>query len=355
MPSTPQQLIDQATRHAVYLERYKSGAVNDYIALLKKMRKAVISELDGEITDWNRTRLNKQLAAIRASLKDASSPIEDVMRKQVAELASYEAEFETRSLDSVTVNYQFDVPSDNQLISAVYSQPLQVTGPYQGELLETYIADWSKNTIKRVNGAIRLGFAQGKTTQQLIRDLDASDGAFSQSRRDWENIVRTGLAHTANESRQATWKANSDIVKAYRIVATIDSGTTATCRSLDTKEFPLGKGPVPPFHVNCRTTTVAVLDKRFAILDKGGTRSARDPKTGDVISISSKESYYGWLKRQPVKVQDSIVGPTRGQLMRNGGLTSERFAELQIGKQFEPLTLDEMRKLEPVAFETAGL
>ena len=58
---------------------------------------------------------------------------------------------------------------------------------------------------------------------------------------------------------------------------------------------------------------------------------------------------------QPAKVQDSIVGSTRGKLLRDGGLSAGRFAELQLGKRFEPLTLDEMRQLEPIAFHKAGL
>lgn len=355
MPATPQQLIDQATRHAVYLERYKSSAIKDYAALLKKMRKAVLAELSGDITDWNRTRLNKQLAAIKASIKEIAAPIEDVMRSQIAELADYESGFEARSLNNIGVNYDFDLPSEKQLLAAVNSGPLQATGTYQGKLLDPFIRDWSPRAIGRVQGAIRLGFAQGKTTQQLVRDLDAAGGAFDVSRRDLENVVRTGLAHTANESREAVWDSNSDVVKAYKIVATLDSKTTTTCRSLDGKEFPIRKGPNPPFHINCRTTTVAVLDSRFSMLDAGGTRTSRNPQTGKVVSVPVSETYYGWLKRQPVNVQNSIIGETRGKLLRNGGLSSDRFAELQIGKQFEPLTLDEMRRLEPVAFEKAGV
>jgi hypothetical protein len=54
-------------------------------------------------------------------------------------------------------------------------------------------------------------------------------------------------------------------------------------------------------------------------------------------------------------VQDSIIGPTRGKLLRKGGLSSQRFAELQLSKNYKPLTLDEMKKLEPVAFEKAGI
>jgi hypothetical protein len=106
---------------------------------------------------------------------------------------------------------------------------------------------------------------------------------------------------------------------------------------------------------NCRSTIVAQLDERFKFLDEGGTRRTRDPVSGDVGSTKASETYYSWLRDQPKSVQDSIIGPTRGKLLREGGLSSQRFAELQLSKNYKPLTLDEMKKLEPVAFEKAGI
>ena len=127
------------------------------------------------------------------------------------------------------------------------------------------------------------------------------------------------------------------------------------CQSLDGQEFPIDEGPRPPYHQNCRTTTSAVLVDEFSFLSQGRTRSARDPQTGEVGRVSANQTYYGWLKTQPASVQDSIIGPNRGQLLRGGGISSERFAELQLGKNFEPLTLAQMRELDPVAFENAGI
>jgi hypothetical protein len=130
--------------------------------------------------------------------------------------------------------------------------------------------------------------------------------------------------------------------------------------------FPIDEGPRPPLHINCRSTTVAVLDDRYKFLDEGATQSARDPITGKVESVPAGQSYYGWLKTQPAAVQDSIIGPTRGKLLRDGGLSAQRFSELSLGKNFQPLTLYGrdlpgggremgMIDLEPTAFIKAGL
>ena len=45
----------------------------------------------------------------------------------------------------------------------------------------------------------------------------------------------------------------------------------------------------------------------------------------------------------------------RGKLSREGGLTAERFAALQLDKNFKPLTLDQLKELEPLAFDRAGI
>ncbi|MEX5734664.1 hypothetical protein [Providencia hangzhouensis] len=67
------------------------------------------------------------------------------------------------------------------------------------------------------------------------------------------------------------------------------------------------------------------------------------------------EENYEWLTRQPAKRQDLILGPTRGKLFRDGGLSPERFAQLQLHKNFKPMTLKDMQKLAPEAFERAGI
>lgn len=66
-------------------------------------------------------------------------------------------------------------------------------------------------------------------------------------------------------------------------------------------------------------------------------------------------SYYDWLKQQPAAFQDKAIGPVRSKLFREGGLSIERFSELQLDRNFKPLTLLQMKALEPLAFVRAGL
>ena len=100
---------------------------------------------------------------------------------------------------------------------------------------------------------------------------------------------------------------------------------------------------------NCRSTTIPVLDPRFDFISKGRTRSAEQGP------VSAKTDYYGWLKNQDKQGQIDALGAKRAKLFRDGGLSATKFKELQFDKTFTPLTLEDMRKIEPEAFKKAGL
>lgn len=104
---------------------------------------------------------------------------------------------------------------------------------------------------------------------------------------------------------------------------------------------------------NCRSTTVAVLDERFDFLDEGALRPAVGEKKRGQVSAGVK--YYDWLKTQSAAFQNSVIGISRGKLLRNGGITSDEFARLSLDRNFKPLTLDEMKSKRPEVFEEANV
>jgi SPP1 gp7 family putative phage head morphogenesis protein len=209
-----------------------------------------------------------------------------------------------------------------------------------------------------VGNTVRNGWAQGKTLSQMVREVIGTkaggykDGILETSRRAASTVIHTATQHVANAARQSVWEANGDIVEKYQWVSTLDRRTTQQCKSLDGRQFEPGKGPMPPIHPNCRSTTIAVLGKEWDWLDEGGTRASSGPNPG---YVPAGESYYDWLKKQPEGFQKVALGPTRAKLFADGGLTPDRFAELNLGRDFEPLTLSEMRLIEPEAFKRAGL
>jgi len=354
-------LITIATRHQSHYERLKTHEANKFDKFLIEIDADIRRILSGDVTEYTRKRLEQVLKQVNVAMTRRYKEYRKVWEESVTNAAAYEAEFELKTLQKIIKDIEFAMPSATQIAAAVFNTPLgDIGGPSGGSLLESFFEEMTKAQVRKIEGAIRLGYAEGQTTPQIVRRIRGTkagnfmDGLLATSKRDAEAITRTALQHAASQAREATWANNQSVIKSVKVVATLDSRTSPTCRSLDGKEFPVDKGPRPPFHINCRSTMVAVLKNKFAGLSKGRTRTARDPETGRVETVQN-QTYYGWLRGQPASVQDSIIGPTRGKLLRDGGLTAERFSQLQLGKNFEPITLPEMRKLEPAAFDKAGL
>lgn len=303
---------------------------------------------------WTRGEMERRLAAYRELLgQQYADKIIPELNRQISELALNEARFEIRNLDSVAVNYQFSLPTENQIMTAIRSTPLNLGGRFDGSLLGGMVDDFEASQIRTMSNIIRAGYASGETTPQIINRL--TEQAFPIVERDLESVVRTSLQHSAMQAKRATYQANSDIIKGYRIVATLDGRTSEECRSRDGQTLPLDSTDLPPYHHRCRTSYTAVLDDRFAVLEEGATRAARDPETGKIEYVPAKQTYYQWLKGQDREFVESVIGPKRAKLFLDGGISPQRFAELQLGKRFEPLTLKKMQELDPLVFKRANV
>lgn len=356
---TPDLLIEIAARHAVYLEGHKTHAANAFDDFLREMERDLLDQLRKvDPQTLKGRRLNSLIKAVRGTLDTGFGDYEKVWRQQLLELGEYESGFEVRALEKV-VNAQFVLPTPAQIFTAAFAKPLSVHGIHEGQLLEPFFRDWTANAYKRVEGAIRLAAAQGQTTDQLVRAIRGTraaryrDGIVSATRRDMQLMARTALQHMAAEARVVTWEANADIVKKMEFVAVLDARTSHLCRGLSGRQFKVGKGPQPPLHIACRSILVPVLRKGLDLLQESGTQFSRGADGPE--QVSADWDYYDFLKAQPKGFQDSVIGKTRGKLLREGGLSAARFRELQLNSNFEPLTLEEMRKLEPNAFERAGI
>lgn len=353
--ASDKHLLDIATRHQVYLERLKSGQVKSMGTALRRLEKAITEVITGlgtpNMADLTKKQLNETLTRLRdAQAKIMLEMLDDLM-PALEELAGYEAKFEAKSIKQAVAAVSLTVPAARAAYQAALKQPLSATG----ELLEPFLKNWTTKEIAAVNNLVRKGYANGWTNQQLVqairgtKKLNYSDGIIARIGSNADAVVRTAIQHVASTARMETWAANADIIEGYRWVSTLDNRTTPICRSLDGQVFELGRGPRPPIHIRCRSTTVAVVDPKYDFLDEGATRSSASGY------VDGNLTYYEWLKTQPAAFQDSAIGPTRGKLLRDGGLTAEEFARLNLGRNFEPLTLEEMRKLEPAAFQRAGI
>ncbi|EAP2989430.1 phage head morphogenesis protein, partial [Salmonella enterica] len=157
-------------------------------------------------------------------------------------------------------------------------------------------------------------------------------------------VIRTALNHVSTQARETTYKKNSDIVEKYEWVSTLDSRTSTICRSRDGQKYEIGKGPLPPAHPNCRSTTAPVISSDFDFLDAGAKRAARGAEGG--IQVDASTTYYDFLKQQPAWFQDEALGSVRGKIFRNSGISPEEFRVISVDGFGRPLTLQQMAELD---------
>ncbi len=356
------RLTDIATRHQVFLERFKTSESTEFAKafdVLNVATREVISNLAvANLADVTKRKLQEALKQLKETNLEILDLASKDLFKNLEQLAGYEAGFEARTFQSISAKVRLGVPKAADAYASAIAQPLSVNG----QLLDTFINKWSEAEVDRVNDTVRKAWGESWTVDKLTtaingtKRLGYSDGIIgvpgstaAVARRNARAVARTSIQHVASSARMTTWEKNADVITGYRFVATLDGRTTQICRSLDGKLFELGAGPIPPVHIGCRSTTVAETDPSLDFLDEGATRSSENGY------VDADLSYYDWLKTQPEDFQDEAIGKTRAKLFRDGGLSADDFAQLNLNRNFQPLTLAEMQKLEPLAFQRAGI
>jgi SPP1 gp7 family putative phage head morphogenesis protein len=153
---------------------------------------------------------------------------------------------------------------------------------------------------KRLIGSLEFG-ERARNVRQLVA---AGGQATAVADNQIVTLVRTSINQVANSASQQVYEANQDITKKYRYVATLDTRTSAICRALDGKTFEYGRGPTPPQHFNCRSTTIPVIDYD----ELGFTPPPAGTRASQGGQVPANESYGQWLAKQDLPTKAKALG-----------------------------------------------
>jgi SPP1 gp7 family putative phage head morphogenesis protein len=353
--STPAALY----RNAIDLNRYSNSvarrvinAYNDIIIDATNQLRVI----DDLAAPDKAARLRGILAQLKQSLATWAGDATELTATELQGLAELQSEFVTDQLRkvlpagsrnavrTVEISPQFAqsvvttdptqlnvVALSDDLFAAVQGAPATfsltaakgatITLP-NGEVLEKAFRGVAVDQAERFSQVVRNGLLTGETTpsiaKRLIGNLQFGEeaktvrqlvAAGGQSTAVADNqvmaLVRTSINQVANSASQQVYEANQDITKKYRYVATLDSRTSSICAALDGREFEYGKGPMPPQHFNCRSTTVPIIDPDILPPSTIAKRASADGP------VPINTSYGQWLKDQPRSVQQDVLGASK--------------------------------------------
>lgn len=346
-------------RNAIDLNRYSNSvarriinAYNDIIISTTEQLR-VIDDLAAPV---KAARLRGILAQLKESLNTWAGDATELMVPELQGLAQLQSKFVTEQLSkalpagmrdavrTVEISPQFAqsvvttdptqlnvVALSDDLFAAVQGAPqtfsltaaqgATVTLP-NGQVISKAFRGIAVDQAERFSQVVRQGLLTGETTQDITRRLigklqfgenarttrqiaAAGGQATAVANNQVVALVRTSINQVANSASQQVYEANQDMTKKYRYVATLDSRTSARCAALDGREFEYGRGPMPPQHFSCRSTTVPIIDPDILPPSTTASRASKDGQ------VPVDQSYGEWLSKQPREVQAEALGPSK--------------------------------------------
>ena len=193
-----------------------------------------------------------------------------------------------------------------------------------GNIMQQAFNRIAENSVQLFRSSVEDGLLVGESTAQITRRLLGNSKAKDTANilqmaqkggilttppiNQVRTLVRTSINQVSNTAALNVYKANSDVTKKYRYVATLDSRTSAVCSALDGRVFTYEDGPKPPQHFNCRSTIVPEID--YDNLPFDPPREGKRPSdfAGIAIKMPASMNYGEWLLAQPNKIQAQILG-----------------------------------------------
>ena len=340
--STNDKIEDAVTRHQVFIMRYSQGRerlADDYV---EKLIEAVTERLGADIATVSPARLDQIIAEVAEEIKSQSEEYEKSVVDEMLEFIGYESEFNVNLLENAAAAVAVTAPALAILQAAMLLRRMPLE-PDRSYTINEALQEYSGRKSRQIVQTIRDGVTLGQTSEEITSNIK---NLTKLQQRQAATLARTVTNYASVQAREVVMRENPDITNSYRWIATLDGRTSLICASRDQQIFKeSNESPKPPAHFNCRSTIAPILEGdsadqfRAAIGDSGAQQ------------VSKSTRYETWLRRQSRAFQTEVLGVTRAKLFREGRISIGRFVDAQGAT----LTLDQLRKLEPMVFEDLGI
>lgn len=373
MATSNEELRDQLLSHQVQLLRYGKGLRDRIVALLNRSEPELQRKLRARLErigalgyDTGPSTTRKLIITerlIKAILDPTWATINDLVRRELLGLAVGEIAWIAGTVSkALPVIWTPALPTPRQVRSIVLARP------FQNKILRDWLSTYQAGDRRRMMDQIRQGLLFDETPTEIgrrifgTRALGGVDGTREITRRGAQTLAQTATSAITNGTRQRLYLENKRIIPRELYVATLDSRTTPQCQSLDGQEFPVGEGPIPPVHMNCRSVRVPVIDGRrignrpASQNFKGRLGRLRGPARRREVAklvgkVPASTNYDTFLRNSDTAFQNNVLGPTRARLFRAGEFDVSGFVD----NSGQRLTLRQLYDIKPQAFNRLGI
>ena len=255
-----------------------------------------MGEKNGISADWTKQLENASLLHRIDRLEALKMQIDN----QIETLAAYKEQGLNKTLGEVFEEsyYRniFDVQQmmgqgsafavlDERKIKQAISKPWR----YDGKTFSDSIWENKEKLKYSLERTLTQGIIRGSAPRKIAEAIAKETG------RELYAAKRLVLTESAEMAERASEEGYRELgVKEIEIVVALDERTCEVCGEMDGKHFPLDKaeGLTPPFHPNCRCTTVPYFDDEFT---QGEERAAKD-EDGKTYYVPADMTYKEWKK-----------------------------------------------------------
>ena len=333
------RLTDIAIRIAVLVEMVKLFHVQEFHAMMRKLEREIrivfaqtkFKSLEG-LTKY---KLNRFVMSIRhATSKTFTEYIRDLtlsLREfALADLelnrrayASAKLESEKPLSDKEAIEYLLSIKEDegDDIIpplfgfktiteddEKIWTTATNIPIAANGIFLLPFLYSFASLSKARIENTIRKGSANNQTFDETLIEIvgtgEAKQGMSSvldTVENQGEAVINTVTGHIANTVSVAVTSALYD---KYIWLSVMDNRTTDICKSRNLNVYYYGKGPVPPAHINCRSTIAPITTNGNDAVDETLRQWAARQPEGIQALIQTPKALHP--KRLPSKITDIL-------------------------------------------------
>lgn len=361
---------DELLKRGARMTRIEAGLQDEAYTILQELQKELSGILAGVnwesgTVDRKLARLEKLKAQVDAAISEHMSILQDTTDANAQTIAMSEAKFLGDTYNGIIGVNIFDVTLNKGLLKTLTSD-VMITGSPASAWWAKQGDDLAFAFMREMRQGIQLGEPLGELVRRVRgrQENGFTDGLIgydSSATRNAEALVRTSAMTVMNDTRQAMYEQNADVLQGVMWSSALDLRVCDECRARDGAMYDFDGNPLndiaeklpyqtPPLHFGCRCGMIGVpkswedlaaeahgnsdLAKQLDEMD-AGTRASMDGQVPDTMTFAS------WIKEKNLTDPEGVremFGASRYELWNDGKLPLTAFLD----NRGNALTLDQL-------------